>query len=123
MEKIINILFLGGAKRVSLAERFIETGYRKNITINIFSYELNEDVPIAFIGKIIKGLKWNDPDLYKHLIDVINQNNINIVIPFLDNATIICAQLKKIVTSNIFILVSDLNLCEIFFNKKRTNEW
>lgn len=123
MVREINILFLGGAKRVSLAERFIATGIRMNISINIFSYELIDDVPIVFVGQIIKGLKWNDPYLYEHLNEVITLNCINIVIPFLDHATIVCAKLKERISPNVFIPVSDFELCEIFFDKKFANDW
>lgn len=108
-------MFLGGAKRVSLAEKFIEAGKKVNCTVAIFSYELNDDVPIAFVGKVIKGLKWKDEKLYDHLKDVISENNINVVLPFLDIATIIAAQLKKIVSSEVFIPVSEIEQCEVFF--------
>lgn len=116
-------MFLGGAKRVSLAEKFIEAGKKVNCTVAIFSYELNDDVPIAFVGKVIKGLKWKDEKLYDHLKDVISENNINVVLPFLDIATIIAAQLKKIVSSEVFIPVSEIEQCEVFFDKTKANAW
>ena len=55
MKENINILFLGGAKRVSLAEKFIQEGKELNKNITIFSYELDDNVPISFVGKIIIG--------------------------------------------------------------------
>ena len=66
----MNLLFLGGAKRVSIAEHFLSYGRKMDIEINIFSYELDEKVPIAAIGKVIKGLKWNDVSI---LDDIINE--------------------------------------------------
>lgn len=122
--KDINILFLGGAKRVSLAEKFIDEGKKRGIKISIFSYELTDEVPIAFVGKIIPGLKWNDVDIYQHLNKVVEEHKINIIIPFLDFATIIAARLKeKLKDKNIFIPVSDENNCEIFFNKILADNW
>ena len=51
----INIMFLGGAKRVSLAEHFIKSGKRLGREVRIFSYELSSDCPIASIGKVVVG--------------------------------------------------------------------
>jgi len=122
--KKITILFLGGAKRVSLAEKFIEEGKKKKLDISIFSYELEENVPISFIGKIIIGLKWNDENLYAHLLEAIELNGINIVIPFLDYATVVAAKLKRVINNvDVFIPVSDENRCAVFFNKSLANDW
>ena len=123
MLKKINILFLGGAKRVSLAEKFIELGKQTNTQVTIFSYELTTDVPVAFVGKVIIGLKWTDIKLYEHLQEVIQKHAIHIVIPFLDTATLVAAKLKNMVLPNVFIPVSDIKLCERFFNKKKANKW
>lgn len=123
MNNKVNILFLGGAKRVSLAEKFIGLGKATNTEITIFSYELNDDVPIAFVGQIIIGLKWNDEKLFDHLKEIIKKYEINIVIPFLDTATLIAAKLKALVSKDVFIPTSEIELCELFFNKIKTNEW
>ena len=56
--KKIRILFLGGAKRVSMAEKFISAGHRVGIEVEIFSYELSREVPIASIAGILTGLRW-----------------------------------------------------------------
>lgn len=118
----LNILFIGGAKRVSLAEKFIEEGKLRGTNVRIFSYELDENVPISFVAKIIVGLKWNNDNLYNHLQEVIRENKIDIVLPFLDYATIVCAHLKKM-GEETFIPVSDEEACEIFFDKKNANSW
>ncbi len=120
----INILFLGGAKRVSLAEQFISEGKKRGINIKIFSYELNEYVPISLVAEIIIGLKWSDKYLYNHLIEILDKKNIDIVLPFLDSATIVAAKLKELTSnSKVFIPVSDENTCKIFFNKLLANKW
>lgn len=122
--KELNILFLGGAKRVSLAEKFIDEGKKQGISVKIFSYELDENVPISFVAETIVGLKWKDNNLYSHLLEVIDSKKINIVLPFLDYATIVSARLKKLVEGkNVFIPVSDEKLGEVFFNKCLANEW
>ena len=85
--KKLNVLFLGGAKRVSLAEHLIKAGKRLNLDVTIFSYELDERVPLASVGTILKGKKWSDADLFSDLHNQINKNDISIVLPFVDPAT------------------------------------
>jgi carbamoyl-phosphate synthase large subunit len=122
--KELNILFLGGAKRVSLAEKFIYEGSKKGVDVKIFSYELEENVPISFVAEIVIGLRWNDASLYTHLLEIIDVKRIDIVLPFLDYATIVSAKLKKLTEgTNVFIPVSDEKLCEVFFDKLLANGW
>ena len=59
-----NILFLGGGKRVSLAQRFIKAGKQLNLKTNVFAYELEKDLPFKCIGKVIQGKKWKDDHIY-----------------------------------------------------------
>ena len=122
MKEMINILFLGGAKRLSLAERFIKSGNELNVSVKIFSYELSADVPITEVAEIIIGRKWKDNDLYEHLKSVIDQKQIHMVLPFVDQAIAVCAKLKDLI-KNIYIPVSDLKICEIMFDKILSDEW
>lgn len=122
MSKDINILFLGGAKRTSLAEKFISSGDKLGYKIKIFSYELDKYVPISSLAEIIIGLKWKDENIYQHLIQTIDSYNIDIVLPFVDPATIISARLREYHT-NVWIPVSDISTMEIFFDKLKSNEW
>ena len=120
--RIINILFLGGAKRVSLANHFIREGMNRNITINIFSYELDSQVPIAAVGKVIVGKKWRDGDLYDDLLRVIKDNSINIILPFVDPAIVVSSKIKGL-CPNVFVPVSDIQLSEMMFDKVLSSEW
>lgn len=122
MKDTINILFLGGAKRVSVAEEFIKAGKQLGKMVNIFSYELTDSVPISFIGKVIIGRKWKDADVTAHLNQVIKENSIHIIIPFVDPATVVAARLKEEGCSA-FIPVSSPQACSVFFNKIKANEW
>lgn len=124
--KNLNILFLGGAKRIGVAESFIKEGKSLGYNVNIFSYELSYDVPISIIGTVILGLKWNEEKLYQHLVDTIVNNSIQIIIPFLDPATIVASKLKDVCEDNkleVFIPVSDTNECKLFFNKLEAEQW
>ena len=120
--KPLNILFLGGAKRVSLAERFLDSARRLNEEMTLYSYELNQYVPIASVAEIIVGLKWDAPKILEDLSEVINKLSINVIIPFLDPATLVAAKLKER-CPNVFIPVSYYNDCNTFFNKQKANTW
>lgn len=119
----INILFLGGAKRVSLAEEFIRAGEELGHKVSIFSYELNDDCPIAFVGTVIEGKKWSDNLVIEHIEEIINKYDINILLPFVDPATVIAAMVNERQGSKVFIPVSNRNSCEVFFDKERSNRW
>lgn len=121
--KRINILFLGGAKRVSLAERFIRAGSKNNAEVRIFSYELQEKVPIACLARVIVGLKWKDKQILEHLGQVIAENRIDIVLPFVDPAIEICSRLKQQTDKSVYIPVSNEALCQTMFEKKQAAAW
>lgn len=91
----VNILFLGGAKRVTMARMFIESAARLGREARIFSYELSEIVPVAACATVIVGRKWRDPELMTHLAEVIRRHSISIVIPFVDGAVEIAARLAE----------------------------
>jgi carbamoyl-phosphate synthase large subunit len=112
----INILFLGGAKRISLAQRFISAGLKLKIDVKIFSYELNKEVPIYSTAKIIIGKLWNDDKILSHLLETIYTNKINILLPCVDPAIILASQLKKM-TNECFIPVSEPTICNIMYDK------
>jgi carbamoyl-phosphate synthase large subunit len=121
-KKSIRMLFLGGARRISLAERFLDAAKRLNMEMTFYSYELNQYVPIASVAEIIVGLKWDDPKILEDLSEVIKKLSINIIIPSLDPATLIAAQLKERF-ADVFIPVSSYNDCDTFFDKQKANTW
>jgi carbamoyl-phosphate synthase large subunit len=122
VNKQINILFLGGAKRVSLAEHFKSSALRRNVDLSIFSYELTELVPISSVAKVIVGLRWSDNMLISHLCEIIKANNIQMVLPFVDPAIEISSQLKHIF-NDLYIPCCPANICQIMFNKKLSAKW
>lgn len=89
----MKILFLGGAKRVSMARLFKAS----EPDVKLYSYELSERVPITIEAEIIVGKRWNDPELDTDLRRVIAEKEIDIVIPFVDGAIEPAAKLKDIV--------------------------
>lgn len=94
-EGSIGILFLGGAKRVSMGRHFINAAGAYGLKARLFSYELDENVPISTIATIILGKKWSDPDIISHLETVIERHDIDIIIPFVDGAVEIAARIPS----------------------------
>ncbi len=120
--KKVNVLFLGGAKRVSLAEHLVASGKRLGLDISIFSYELDERVPLASVGTILKGKKWSDAKLFIDLHNQIHKNNISIVLPFVDPA-IEVAELLKSGNQDLFIPTCSKDICHIMFDKVLSERW
>lgn len=120
--KKVNVLFLGGAKRVSLAEHLIKAGKKLGLDISIFSYELDERVPLAAVGTILKGKKWNDVDLFTDLHSQIIKNDIAIVLPFVDPA-IEVAEILKAGNKKLFIPTCGKDICHIMFDKVLSEKW
>lgn len=96
MNQHLNILLLGGAKRVSIGRMLIDAGRRAGYDVNLFSYELEEHVPIACEARIIVGRRWRDPGLIGHLHSVVLEHNIKIMIPFVDGAVGVVARYRDI---------------------------
>ncbi len=91
----INILFLGGAKRVEMARHFKRAAKSLGRECRIFSYELDEYAPISCEATIIKGLKWRDKELLQHLEAVCREYSIDIVVPFVDGAVAVAAEMSN----------------------------
>lgn len=85
-KRSLNVLFLGGAKRVSFGRKLIDAAARRGVQLKLFSYELTSEVPIASIGGIIIGRRWNAPDLLEHLHLVVRSYRIDVMLPFVDGA-------------------------------------
>jgi len=85
----MNILFLGGGRRVLLAKRFIERGH------SIFSYELDKNVPISSVAEVIEGLPWQHDDILWDIMSKIETHEIDLVIPLMDAGVRVCALLPR----------------------------
>ena len=69
-DRIINILFLGGAKRVSMGRKLIKAGAELGCKVVLYSYELVPHVPISAVAEVIIGKRWKDPSLVEHLHEI-----------------------------------------------------
>lgn len=92
-QKPLRILFLGGAKRVSIGRMFLSAAARLGFRGELYSYELDREVPLAEIAEILPGLRWSDPALMDDLRRVCDGRGIDIVVPFVDPAVEVAAKL------------------------------
>lgn len=115
-DKKLNILLLGGAKRVSMARMLLDAARAMGFECNIFSYELEPEVPIALVGKVIVGMRWNDEALLDHLHATVRKYDINIMIPFVDKAVVVAARYRSRF-SDIWAPVGSASVSESMFDK------
>lgn len=109
-------MMLGGARRVSMAEQLIRSGQRMGYEVKIISYELLAEVPIAIIGEVIVGLKWNDPDVVDDICRICREKEVNIMLPFVDGAIEVAARCR-LELPGVFIPVIEPGLAEVMFDK------
>ena len=117
--RTLNILFIGGGKRYSAAEYFIDAGKKLGIEIRIFAYEMGFGLPIEKIATVFQGLKFSDPNILNDIKKTISENQIEIAIPYHDHAVDLLAQL----TDFVFAPTSDYTQCETFFSKIAYNNF
>lgn len=110
------ILMLGGSRRVSLADLLKESGRKFDTDVEIVAYELNLEVPIALAGKVVRGLKWDDPDVIDDIARVIDEYQVNIILPFVNGAVEV-ASLCKERFPDVFVPVSDFKLTSRLYDK------
>lgn len=116
----IGILFLGGAKRVSMARHFKAAARARGLEARIYSYEMTTDVPIALEGEVVIGKRWRDKDVVADIIDLCHSRDIAIVVPFVDGAVAVAAEVAA-AAGDIFSPVSPAALAELMFDKVRAN--
>lgn len=110
------VLMLGGARRVSMAELLKQSGRRLGYEIDIVSYELMTQVPIASVGQVVIGLKWSDPNVVDDIVRVANEYEADIILPFVDGAIEIASKCREHLP-DVFIPVSDFEISQIMFDK------
>lgn len=100
----------------------MEAGTRLNLDIRIFSYELSDEVPIREIATIIESRRWTDSDALEHIISVTKANDIHIIIPFVDPATILISR-AKVRLQNVFVPGASEKVCSLFYDKNEAQRW
>ena len=115
----LNILFIGGSKRVSAARAFKAAGADLGFEVNIVAYEMGRGLPIESEAKVLQGLRFSDPEILADLRKVMADYKIDIAMAYHDHALGLLAQL----TDATFVPTCSLERCEIFFSKKASNKY
>ena len=116
----VNILFYGGAKRVSMARLFKRAAREAGAEAHIFGYELTTTVPLAAeADAIITGLRNSDPAVYAHLDEVCRRHDISVVVPFIDGAVAVAAEFARRYSGRAFVPAGDPAACADMFDKTR----
>lgn len=122
IKRRLNVLMLGGAKRVSLAEQLIRAGKELGVEVKILSHELASTEPIASVGEIIVGSKYNDKGIDDEIDHIIRSSNIDIVLPFIDPGVEIASRCKER-NPELFVPVSREELAHAMFDKVVAAKW
>lgn len=99
-----------------MAELLIRSGKRLGYNVKIVSYELDEQVPIASVGKVVMGLRWKDPGVVDDILRVAIEHEVKIILPFVDGSMSVAAQCKEAMPS-LFVPVSNHDTSRLMFDK------
>lgn len=114
--KRLTVMMLGGARRVSVAELLKKSGRQLGYDVEIVSYELLKEVPIALVAEVVVGLKWGDPEVVDDIIRLVKEKEVNVILPFVDGAIEI-ASILKVKLPDVFVPVSDFATTSAMFDK------
>lgn len=112
----LTVLLLGGARRVSLAELLKRSGERLGYQVKIVSYDLSEEVPVSLEATVIKGLKFNDPEVVPALEKLVKEYEVDIILPIVNNSIEVASVLKSRLP-NVFVPVTEFNMASELFDK------
>lgn len=100
-----------------MAELLKRSGERLGYEIRIVSYELDDQVPIATMGKVVKGLLWTDPGVVDDILRVVIEHEARIILPFVDGAIAVAARCKERMP-DLFVPAIDPDTATRMFDKK-----
>lgn len=120
----VGFLFLGGAKRVAMGRMLQKACHSRGLDCRIVGYELDSRCPLAAIGNVVEGLRWNDPDIFSSLKNVCDTYELDAVIPFVDPAVGIAARFTAATGTGagLFSPVSEYEIASKMFDKRAAAE-
>lgn len=113
----VSFLFLGGAKRVTMARMFRQACADRGLECRITGYELDAHSALAAEGDIVEGLHWSDPDIFNDLDRVCDKYKVDVVVPFVDGAIGIASQFAAMPQSDVFFPGSPRDIADRMFDK------
>ncbi|MDE6196981.1 MAG: ATP-grasp domain-containing protein [Muribaculaceae bacterium] len=91
----LSLLFLGGAKRVTMAQMIKKACADRGLDCDITGYELDSHSALAAVGTVVEGIRWSDPAIFGDLDSLCHDRGIDIVLPFVDGAVGIAADFAQ----------------------------
>lgn len=99
-----------------MAELLKRSGERLGFDVRIISYELDDQVPIATVGKVVKGLKWKEPGVVDDIIRIVIEHEVKIILPFVDGSISVAALCREKMP-DLFVPASDPDTSVLMFDK------
>lgn len=122
--KEFRVLFLGAGRRVSLFERMACAARAEGFEPVLFAYEDSPHVPVSQLATVIPGLPWQSADFADHLHRVIRANDIALVVPCMDGATVALSTAADAVDeAGAWAAVSGRECCATFEDKRSAQSW
>lgn len=115
----IRVLFVGGGKRFSAAEKLIEAGRDLGIIVEVYAYEIGSGLPIADIASVIQGKRFSDPKVPSELAEIVKTYSIDIALPYHDLAIPLLASLSD----QVFVPTCTSALVEVFGSKIQSGQF
>lgn len=120
----LRMLWLGAAKRVSLFETFEAAAQRMGIALIGVTVETSPLVPLGSKCEVVIGPRFQSSEFVPHLLDTVVTHGIDVVIPFMDSATVaLAAMAPQLRSIGCLPLVSDHGLCVAMEDKCASEQW
>ncbi len=120
----LGFLFLGGAKRVTMAQMLKEACAIRGIDCSITGYELDAHSALASVGEVVEGTRWSDPTIFAELDKLCESRRISVVLPFVDGAVGIAAEfVARHSSTGVFAPVSPRQEVDRMFDKCAAAEY
>lgn len=112
----LTIMLLGGARRVSLVQLLKKAGEKAGHPVEVISYDLHREIPVALVAKVVRGLKWDDPLVVDDIERTVRRHNVNVILPIVNGSMHVAAQCRERFR-NVFVPISDPQVTAQLFDK------
>lgn len=123
--KKLNLLLLGGSRVVGLLERFHSAAALLGLELEILDFEDDKPwhaISVAGVAKTLPAPMFSAPDFTDFIVKFAKEHAIDIVVPFIDKATIAVAKAApRLNEIGVLPLVSSLEVCEAMADKFQSN--
>lgn len=123
--KKLNLLLLGGSRVVELLGRFHSAAALLGLELEIVSFEDDKPwhpIAVAGVAKTVFAPMFNAPEFTDFIVNFSREHAIDIVIPFIDKATIAVAKAApRLNEIGVLPLISSLEVCEAMADKVKSD--